>query len=816
MARRVPRWRRGWRRDASVALAASQLRGSAVARRAAPAVRAGGGLPRLLAALLGHWQVDRLLRPTLRADDVARLVGERVVLRGASPSGRAAARRDAPGDRRSRAARRGADWQPAHGPPARHACAPAQAWRRGDAVEALVGVRRPRNFGNPGEFDFAAYLARRGIYATAFAADDAAGSATPAAADWAAALERWRDARSRSARGDARRPPTRRSSAALLIGDARTASSDVRDALCARRRQPRPVHLGPARRAGRRRRLRRCCAGCWRAASGCCSRQRAEAGDGRSLAPLALYAAIAGGNVATDARRDHGRRWSSARCCSTGRATGSAPLAAAALAISLVWPGRAGRHLVPALVRRRAGDRARRARASPPGGTRGKRRTWSACAARAGGGCAGWCCRRRSPSAPSLATAPLTAWHFNQVSLIALLANPLVVPLLGLLTVGGRAGRHRGGGGRCRRPRRRCSARSGSSSRVADARRCACARALPGASVRVSTPSLLELALLYGALAALLIPRRAPARAAVLGALPRRPGRRRRVLAASAAPRRAADHLRLRRPGRLRRGRVPRLGGDGGRRRRAARATSTSADRSSRRSCGAARSRRSTCWRCQPRRLRPLRRPDLPRRRVRPDSASGGTARRGTGARFAALRRALRAAGCCAATRRAAALRIGGVEVRVLHPGARRRRQRQRPLADRCSCATGRPPCCCPATSKPTASARWSRRTAAALRSTVLKVPHHGSRTSSTAAFLDAVAPRLAVVSAGADNRFGFPHAAVLDAYREPRRRALAHRSRWRRDAAHRRRRRASRRGTGRRATRHACCSLDSFRKPRA
>ena len=54
----------------------------------------------------------------------------------------------------------------------------------------------------------------------------------------------------------------------------------------------------------------------------------------------------------------------------------------------------------------------------------------------------------------------------------------------------------------------------------------------------------------------------------------------------------------------------------------------------------------------------------------------------------------------------------------------------------------------------------------AALRSTILKVPHHGSRTSSTEAFLDIVAPRLAVVSAGADNRFGFPHATVLDAYR--------------------------------------------------
>ena len=48
------------------------------------------------------------------------------------------------------------------------------------------------------------------------------------------------------------------------------------------------------------------------------------------------------------------------------------------------------------------------------------------------------------------------------------------------------------------------------------------------------------------------------------------------------------------------------------------------------------------------------------------------------------------------------------------------------------------------------------------LQSTVLKVPHHGSRSSSTAGFLTAVAPRAAVVSAGAQNPFGHPHREVL------------------------------------------------------
>jgi competence protein ComEC len=54
-----------------------------------------------------------------------------------------------------------------------------------------------------------------------------------------------------------------------------------------------------------------------------------------------------------------------------------------------------------------------------------------------------------------------------------------------------------------------------------------------------------------------------------------------------------------------------------------------------------------------------------------------------------------------------------------------------------------------------------------ALRSTVLMAPHHGSRTSSTAAFLDAVQPEVAVFQAGYRNRFGHPAADVLARYRE-------------------------------------------------
>jgi competence protein ComEC len=47
------------------------------------------------------------------------------------------------------------------------------------------------------------------------------------------------------------------------------------------------------------------------------------------------------------------------------------------------------------------------------------------------------------------------------------------------------------------------------------------------------------------------------------------------------------------------------------------------------------------------------------------------------------------------------------------------------------------------------------------LSATLLKVGHHGSKTSTTPAFLAAVAPRIAHIELGRDNKFGFPHAEV-------------------------------------------------------
>jgi len=48
------------------------------------------------------------------------------------------------------------------------------------------------------------------------------------------------------------------------------------------------------------------------------------------------------------------------------------------------------------------------------------------------------------------------------------------------------------------------------------------------------------------------------------------------------------------------------------------------------------------------------------------------------------------------------------------------------------------------------------------VRSTILKVAHHGSKNSSCASFLNEVKPELAVISCGRNNSFGHPHPETL------------------------------------------------------
>ncbi len=56
---------------------------------------------------------------------------------------------------------------------------------------------------------------------------------------------------------------------------------------------------------------------------------------------------------------------------------------------------------------------------------------------------------------------------------------------------------------------------------------------------------------------------------------------------------------------------------------------------------------------------------------------------------------------------------------------------------------------------------------AAQLRADILVAPHHGSMTSSSSAFVNAIAPRYALFPVGYRNRFGFPKAKVVQRYQE-------------------------------------------------
>lgn len=55
----------------------------------------------------------------------------------------------------------------------------------------------------------------------------------------------------------------------------------------------------------------------------------------------------------------------------------------------------------------------------------------------------------------------------------------------------------------------------------------------------------------------------------------------------------------------------------------------------------------------------------------------------------------------------------------------------------------------------------------ATLRSTLLKVGHHGSNTSSSYRFLREVAPQYGVISVGTGNSYGHPHEEILSRYRD-------------------------------------------------
>jgi competence protein ComEC len=107
-----------------------------------------------------------------------------------------------------------------------------------------------------------------------------------------------------------------------------------------------------------------------------------------------------------------------------------------------------------------------------------------------------------------------------------------------------------------------------------------------------------------------------------------------------------------------------------------------------------------------------------------------------------------------------------GVRFEFLHPGAGRRPARRNNESCVLRIAAQGGSMLLTGDVERAAEAEMARLFPEALKASVLLVPHHGSRTSSSREFIAAVAPRWAVVAAGYRNRFGHPSDEVLERYR--------------------------------------------------
>jgi competence protein ComEC len=304
---------------------------------------------------------------------------------------------------------------------------PTRDWLAGTELRAVGRLRRPRNFGNPGEYDLRRALARQGIYATMFLWDEAGLTAIDTPPRGLGSRLRVRlvvlIARARSALGTAidanADEPARGFLRAVLIGEGRALTDDARRALArtglSHAACVAGFHLAVVTAAAvlgvrwlllRSERLTLS----WNVA-----KLAALAG----VPMVAVYAALAGGSIS--AARSHLMYLALITAVLANRRTdGIRSLAAAALVLALAIPDVAADisfelsfASVAALILAAKVPRAR------PTSTRWQRMATIAVAS------------LRVSCAVGAATAPLTAWHFQQVSFIGPLANLVTLPLLG-------------------------------------------------------------------------------------------------------------------------------------------------------------------------------------------------------------------------------------------------------------------------------------------------------------------------------------------------------------------------------------------------
>ena len=287
---------------------------------------------------------------------------------------------------------------------------------RGDRIAVWTTLRRPRNFENPGRFDFVGHLARRGIRSTASVWDGAdVVRLAPPDPGFVHTIDVWRG-NVAAALGHVQRTDVRAVLMALVLGD----ESAIDDRLRLAFTRAGVVHVlsvsglhvgivaGTATLAiawllGRSERL-------------LLATDVRKAAMAASVVPTVLYGALAGFETAT--LRSVVMTCAVVSAAVLGRnARPLRALALAAIVVTLEWPGapleisfQLSFASVLALVL--WAGRAPRSAGRP---------SWPARLRVAGGASfAAW-----------VATAPLTAMHFHQMSLAAVLANPLVVPLFG-------------------------------------------------------------------------------------------------------------------------------------------------------------------------------------------------------------------------------------------------------------------------------------------------------------------------------------------------------------------------------------------------
>lgn len=290
--------------------------------------------------------------------------------------------------------------------------------RVGDGVRTETTLRSPRGFANPGSFDVAGYLARRGIRVVGSIWGPERLQRVPQRTrDVMMRLNRWR---ARLGRAIARAVPAPRAAVlrALVLGDESGIDERLRTAFTragvVHVLSVSGTHIGLVALAsfalvrwllGRSERL-------------LLALDVRRVAALASLGPVAVYSALAGLEVATLRSALMVALGVGAVLCGR-RVDVLRTLALAAAVIALVWPG-APREIAFQL-----------SFVSVLAIVLGTRR-WAHAAK-------SWSGRLRTAlvvaASALVGTAPLTAWHFQQVSLMGLLANPLVIPLFGSAVV---------------------------------------------------------------------------------------------------------------------------------------------------------------------------------------------------------------------------------------------------------------------------------------------------------------------------------------------------------------------------------------------